>query len=127
MKGHKLFLNVLSLGLLLALAASLNAGAPRAARAHRSSASSDVGSYGGLAVGVPDEDLSGTDEGYVNVVYGSSSGLTSTGSHGLQQGPGDLGNLPGWPEDYDYFGSALAILAAPEHSIYLPVVLKSYP
>jgi hypothetical protein len=83
--------------------------------------------YADLAIGVPYEDLTGTLEGYVNVVYGSSNGLTVEGSHGLQQGPGDLGDLPGWPENVDYFGYALVILAPPRHTVYLPLVMRSFP
>ncbi|MHC4406534.1 MAG: integrin alpha, partial [Planctomycetota bacterium] len=42
--------------------------------------------YDDLAVGVPYEDVGGvTDAGMVNVVYGSSTGLTATGSQTWQQ------------------------------------------
>jgi hypothetical protein len=66
-----------------------------------------------LAIGVPGEQIGGTDSngfleginaGTVNVLYGSSSGLSSTGNQIWDQAePG----VPGEAEDYDRFGAAL--------------------
>ena len=71
---------------------------------------------------MPDENVltGGFNEGGVNVLYGSSSGLTTAGSQWLRQG---VGSLPGTPEDFDYFGSALAMWSAPERN-FLPLVVR---
>ncbi len=60
-----------------------------------------------LAIGVPKEDV-GTlkDAGAINVLYGSSAGLDSSGNQLFTQGPGS--GLADAPEIRDYFGSALA-------------------
>jgi hypothetical protein len=63
-----------------------------------------------LAIGVPGETLqySGTDiieAGAVNVIYGSSTGLTANRNQFLHDG---LDEILGNPEDYDHFGHALA-------------------
>jgi hypothetical protein len=62
--------------------------------------------FGDLAVGVPNEDL-GTleDAGAVNVIYGSSTGLTAANNQfWTEDSPGVLGTA----EDNDQFGSSLA-------------------
>ena len=57
-----------------------------------------------LAVGVPFEDIGSTaDAGLVHVIYGSSTGLTPTGSQIWRQGVG----LPGTIAASDRFGQAL--------------------
>jgi hypothetical protein len=59
-----------------------------------------------LAVGVPFEDLgSHLDAGYVNVLYGSTGGLTSTGDQGWSQ---DSNGVSSAPETGDEFGFDLA-------------------
>jgi hypothetical protein len=63
--------------------------------------------FGDLAVGVPYENVGAgnTNGGAVNVIYGSATGLTSTGNEFWYQGsPG----VAGVPEDFDHFGFALA-------------------
>jgi hypothetical protein len=56
-----------------------------------------------LAVGVPDEDVDGYENaGFVNIMYGSNSGISSTRQASLAlNGPQDA------LDDYDYFGRAL--------------------
>ncbi|NUP13480.1 MAG: hypothetical protein HOW73_46170 [Polyangiaceae bacterium] len=70
-----------------------------------------VGDFNGdgkddLAIGAPGEDVSGyTDAGAVYVLYGSPSGLTSSGSQGWDQ---NAPNVAGGAEKGDGFGAALA-------------------
>jgi len=66
----------------------------------------DGNGYADLAIGVPNENYAAghTDDGAVHVLYGSSGGLTATGSDIWNQ---DLG-LDDAAEDWDYFGYALA-------------------
>jgi FG-GAP repeat protein len=61
--------------------------------------------YDDLAVGVPfeDHDVATPESGAVNVLFGSASGLTGTGSQFLEQGAGLLDSA----ERLDYFGSTL--------------------
>jgi disulfide bond formation protein DsbB len=63
--------------------------------------------YGDLAIGVPYEDIGiNNDAGAVNVLYGSSAGLSSTGNQMWHQNsPGILGLC----ESNDNFGEALAV------------------
>ena len=61
-----------------------------------------------LAIGVPKEDISSggnNNDGYVNVMYGSSTGITATGDHSFYQGKDGLN---GGSEKDDHFGYALA-------------------
>ncbi len=59
-----------------------------------------------LAVGVPDDDPSTvTDAGVVNVIYGSASGLTSSGNQKWSQ---DSSGIKGTVQKKDAFGRALA-------------------
>ncbi len=61
--------------------------------------------YADLAVGVPYEDQAGTNDGAVNVIYGSFSGLTRVGNQvWWQNSPG----IAGVAETGDYFGLSLA-------------------
>ena len=67
----------------------------------------NVGGFDDLAVGVPWEDI-GTikDAGAVNIIYGSTGGLTSAGNQMFHQNsPGILGTA----EAIDHFGRALTI------------------
>ncbi len=70
----------------------------------------DRDGYDDLAIGVPNEDieLTGgtvlTDSGAVFILYGSSSGLTSTGAQLLTQDNVGLNNGP-----FEYFGFSLAV------------------
>jgi hypothetical protein len=59
-----------------------------------------------LAIGVPGEDVgAATDAGEVQVLYGTSSGLTTVGKQIFRQGSDGLADSP---ETGDRFGSALA-------------------
>jgi hypothetical protein len=61
--------------------------------------------YADLAIGVPDEDVSGmTNAGSVHVAYGSASGITTSGSQVFSQG---VGGVPDQSEAGDLFGLAL--------------------
>lgn len=61
--------------------------------------------YDDLAIGVPREDVLGsTDAGAVNVIYGSSTGLSTLDSVWYEQRGGVSGSL----EDDDHFGAAVA-------------------
>ncbi len=87
----------------------------------------DNDGYADLAIGVPQEDLeNGTtlaDAGVVNVIYGSSGGLTDVGNHLLSQVYLGVDTA----EAGDQFGYALAALYVPKYRTYLPGVLKDYP
>jgi hypothetical protein len=90
-------------GLLFALLPGATAGAtPKAALP------SDFNGdgYADLAIGVPDEDV-GTRQnaGSVNVLYGSSTGLTAGGDQSWSQ---DSARIIGASERYDRFGETLA-------------------
>jgi hypothetical protein len=61
--------------------------------------------FADLAIGVPLEDLGSTvDAGGVNVLYGSSSGLTAAGNQFWDQ---DSGTILGAAETSDHFGASL--------------------
>ena len=61
-----------------------------------------------LAIGSPFDDGAGpADAGFVNVVYGSAAGLTTSGSQAFWQG--DPRGVPGSSESGDYFGFALTV------------------
>ncbi|GAB4527610.1 MAG: hypothetical protein Tsb0014_08440 [Pleurocapsa sp.] len=69
------------------------------------SADFDGDGYDDLAIGAPNEDIGSiTDSGAVNVAYGSSSGLTGTGSDFWTQTYFPSGS----DEAYDRFGESLA-------------------
>ncbi len=62
--------------------------------------------FADLAVGAPGEDAGSTaDTGTVNVLYGSSSGLTATGAQGFSQGSGGIADSA---EAGDEVGTSLA-------------------
>ncbi len=61
--------------------------------------------YADLAVGVPEENLAGSDEGCVNVLHGSADGLVAGPELWTQDSPGIVDSS----EDLDGFGWALAI------------------
>jgi hypothetical protein len=65
----------------------------------------DDDGYDDLAIGAPYSDFYGTDAGAVAVLFGSSTGLTTSGSE--QWGQGTVG-IQGSPESGDHFGAALA-------------------
>lgn len=58
-----------------------------------------------LAIGAPGESWHATQDGAVHVIYGSTSGLTATGSQLLGQG---VNGILGTPESGDTFGYSLA-------------------
>lgn len=61
--------------------------------------------YADLAVGVPFENVGNLENaGQVNVLYGSASGLTTTGNQTWHQ---DVPGVAGSAEEYDWFGSSL--------------------
>ncbi|MGH2652428.1 MAG: hypothetical protein ACRDHK_14590, partial [Actinomycetota bacterium] len=64
----------------------------------------DADGFDDLAVGVRFEDLGGSDEGAVQVVYGSGSGITSAGDQVFHQ---DTPGMNDTAEDFDNFGGAL--------------------
>lgn len=73
-----------------------------------------IGDYNGdgfddLAVGVPGEDVSNLQNaGGVNVIYGRSNGLVTTGNQAVYQSNSiNFGDLEGVPEEGDAFGSSL--------------------
>jgi hypothetical protein len=66
----------------------------------------DDDGFDDLAVGVPLEGVTGSDEGVVEVIYGSSSGLTGDGSQLFAAGQGGVLGTPG---DGDTFGWSLAV------------------
>ena len=71
----------------------------------------DSDGFADLAVGVPFEDIgSVVDAGLVNVLYGSATGLTGTGSQFLTQDTAGVGSSA---EEFDLFGFALAASGAP--------------
>jgi hypothetical protein len=61
--------------------------------------------YSDLAIGVPYHDFGISNIGVVDILYGSASGLTTTGNQMWLQG---FYSIPGDPEDGDHFGSCLA-------------------
>jgi hypothetical protein len=76
--------------------------------------------YADLAVGVPSEDVGGAaDAGGVNVLHGSSGGLSTTGSQWFDQ---NTSGVVGSAEAGDEFGHVLAIWS--QYTIYLPLVLR---
>ena len=84
----------------------------------------DADGYADLAIGVPYEDLDTIgDAGAVNVVYGSSGGLSATDDEFWNQ---DTAFVEGGAETGDRFGYALASLPPERHKVYLPLVLKAY-
>ena len=83
----------------------------------------DGDGYTDLAIGVPYEDVDTIeDAGAVNVVYGSASGLTTTGDQFWHQ---DVDYIEGGCETGDRFGYALASLYRLETDrVYLPLVVR---
>ena len=70
------------------------------------SADFDQDGFADLAVGAPREDIGATvDTGTVNVLYGSGSGLTATGSQAFSQGSGGIADSA---EAGDQLGASLA-------------------
>jgi len=61
-----------------------------------------------LAIGVPEENLSGNDQGAVNVIYGSASGLHRFLGHGDQFWTQDSKGIADTPENGDRFGNSLS-------------------
>ena len=100
----KVALSVVLVGVVPGLAASPAPGSPD----HRGTPAADYDGDGfqDLAVGVPYENLEGADvAGAVNVLYGTSTGLTAEGNQlWHQDSPGILGEV----ETGDSFGTVLA-------------------
>jgi FG-GAP repeat len=70
-------------------------------------AAADFGntSHADLAIGVPFEDFGATDDGGVNVIYGSAAGLSAAGNQFWSQ---DSVAIAGGAESGDRFGSAVS-------------------
>ncbi len=87
----------------------------------------DDDGYADLAVGVEEEDVEGLwNGGAVNILYGSSAGLSATGNQLWHQNSPDI---VGVAEEGDRFGAALAVLRAShikQHRVYLPLVLRNF-
>jgi hypothetical protein len=83
--------------------------------------------YDDLAIGVPDEDIEGTttvsDAGAVNILYGSSSGLTDTNVDFIYQ---DGGYVDETAEYLDRFGYTLAAVDFSGSGVDVPVVGVPY-
>ena len=75
--------------------------------------------YDDLAIGVPNEDVTGTDDGAVNVVYGSINGLTSLGNQLWTQG---TTGIEGTAESGDLFGSTLASMPPRKYKKPVPLI-----
>ena len=58
-----------------------------------------------LAIGVPLEDFAATDDGGVNVIYGSVAGLTAAANQFWSQ---NSAGIAGGAENGDHFGSAVS-------------------
>jgi hypothetical protein len=99
-KGEAHLVVSVLLGALLMLGAPLVAGQSQAVL-------SDFNGDGfaDLAIGVPFEDFGATDDGGVNVIYGSGIGLSATGNQFWSQ---NSSGIIGGAENGDRFGSALA-------------------
>ena len=71
----------------------------------------DDDGYDDLAVGVPGEDIgSVTDAGAINIIYGSSTGLTTSNNQFWHQGRSDaFGTVNGVYEAGDHFGAELTV------------------
>ena len=79
-----------------------------------------------LAVGVPFENNEGAgvaDSGVVNILYGSSTGLSATGNQIWDQ---DSAGIAGQAEPSDWFGRALACTTRIHivYRVYLPLILR---
>jgi len=64
--------------------------------------------FADLAIGVSSEDLDETNEGAVNVIYGSAKGLHKKLGHADQFWHQDKKGIANMAEDSDFFGGALA-------------------
>ncbi|MGD8967852.1 MAG: FG-GAP repeat protein [Anaerolineae bacterium] len=76
----------------------------------RTTAAADDEPYGALVIGVPWEDV-GTapgaeDAGALNILYGAGGGLSASGDQFWSQ---NSARVNGTVEDFDWFGSALAV------------------
>ena len=82
----------------------------------------DGDKYVDLAIGVPYEAIGTEDQaGAVNVLYGSSFGLSAAGDQLWYQGSG---GLQGTAETGDRFGYALAAIPEVVYEVHLPLVLR---
>jgi hypothetical protein len=98
--------------LVVGTGAAVGANAPRAAARPRAGAAATPGDFNGdgfgdLAVGAPGEDVNGVFRaGAVYVLFGSSTGLTTTGVRRITKAsPG----ISGIPRSQGFFGTALAV------------------
>jgi hypothetical protein len=83
----------------------------------------DDDGYVDLAVGIRNEDV-GTkeDAGAVQVLYGTSDGITATDNRFWHQ---DSQFVEGGAEYNDHFGCALAAIPPRRHLVFLPIVLRN--
>ncbi|GAA2222067.1 FG-GAP repeat protein [Streptomyces amakusaensis] len=92
----------------VAFAAPATAAAPAAAKKAKGKSRDDFNGdgYQDLAVAAPRATVDGQERaGYVAVLYGSKSGLKTSGKQVLRQG---RGGIPGVPQESDEFGGTLA-------------------
>ncbi len=82
----------------------------------------DKDKYVDLAVGIRNEDV-GTivDTGAVHTLYGSASGISTTGNRFWHQ---DSQDIEGVAETNDHFGCALAAIPPERHKVFLPLVIR---
>ena len=82
----------------------------------------DGDGYDDLAIGVPGEDVGSiADAGAVNILYGTATGLLTTGNQIWDQ---DSSGVEGVAEAGDEFGRALAAVPRPRHRVFLPLLLR---
>ena len=78
----------------------------------------DHNAYADLVVGVPGEN---DDTGYIQVLYGTSAGITAAGNLLWSQ---DTGTIDGTAENGDRFGAALAAVPVLNFQVYLPLTMR---
>lgn len=98
---------------LIGLMVALGLAAPSGQAADPPVVSFDGDAYADLAIGVPSESLTSTDDiivsaGALNVLSGSAAGPTGAGGQFWTQDTGDP-DLSGYAEGSDWFGFALTV------------------
>jgi hypothetical protein len=87
----------------------------------------DGDGHADLAVGVPGEDVASpaiTNAGAVNVLYGSSSGLSADKDQMWHQ---DSPGIEGTAEEADGFGATLIVVGPVRRRVYLPLIQRQSP
>ena len=101
MRRRRISISILVLALVLGLMSAPSSAAAAGVRGPDFNADG----YDDLAIGAPTKDRSGNGAGVVNVLYGTSSGLSRGGNQLWSQ---DSPGVADHTEDFDVFGSALA-------------------